>query len=279
MNKIKRGNQNFVDNNLGDWRIHVITTLLKPYKHFKTGSKVAKITATRNYEEQIVSFISPNPIALSIDSAINASGRAGKLYKKIKFKKEMTNWGESFAVKDDSIPILYDYFEECMVVISFCYQSIEAFCNLIISKNLTGKYKLKRKTSTVKYSAGEIQRKVSTEEKLSTVVPNLLKIKNLKQEKFWKEFKELKRIRDSTIHLKARLSLGEGLDNESLFYYFFHTDVSKYPKLVLEIIEYCTVEEDAYRWQKYLRNYIDNIPEWKEKIKNIFPDDDSYYIS
>lgn len=135
----------------GDWRIQAATRLAKDAPAVyakgvvhKTGTPVYLTTMTKDASGKLVGFITPSPVALALNIATQAAAKASGLRKAIEFGDVMTHLGRGKNVAHESIPVLYDYFECCMITVTFSFQSLEAYCNQIISEKITGTYELKR---------------------------------------------------------------------------------------------------------------------------------------
>lgn len=246
------------NNGLGDWRIQAATKLAKDIPaaypggpSHKTGTPVYLTTLTRDFEGNYIGFITPSPTALALSIAVNAGKQAINLRRALAFKDVVTPHGPGKSVADENTPHLFDYFEQCMITVAFSFQALETFCNDIIANKLSGTYQLKRRNNSLEVSADELQRIATTEEKLATVLPDVLGLKSPKGKKVWQNFRELKRVRDTTIHLKSRDVYNHGnIDKESLFYQFFKLKVDKFPKFAFEMINYFTNSEQVPRWFK-----------------------------
>lgn len=253
------------DDNLGDWRMQAATTLAKDapavYRggpSHKAGAPIYLTTMTRNKNGTTIGFITPSPVALALNIAIKAASQSIILKDTIKFGNVLTPLGRGEAVSNESISDLYDYFESCMVSVSFSFQALEAFANEQIANRLIGTFKLKRKDKTLDVSSEELQRIATTEEKMSQVLPAILNKESPRGKKAWHQFIKLKRIRDTTIHLKEHEAYNRGnIDRESLFYQFFNQKISDYPRYAFEIIDFFSTPDQLPRWLAKLKEELD----------------------
>lgn len=222
----------------------------------KAGSAICLTTITKNSRGDLICYLTPSPTALALNIAIKASKKAIKLHQTIDFVDVPTPDGPAKMTKD--VSLLFDYFECFMVVVTFSLQALEIFCNDTIAKKLKGKYKLQRKNKALKLSANKLQREASIEEKLSTILPDILKVNSPEHTKVWDIFKELKGIRNTTIHLKAHESYTTKIDEETLFYKFFMAEADKFPRFALEMIEFFTDSKEVSPWLESYHNQIFN---------------------
>lgn len=222
----------------------------------KAGSAICLTTVTKNSRGDLIHYITPSPTALALSIAIKASKKAIKLHQTIDFVDIPSPDGLAKMIKNNSL--LFDYFECFMVVVTFSLQALEIFCNDMIAKKLKGKYRLQRENKVLKLSADKLQRKASIEEKLATILPEILEVNSPKHKKVWENFKELKRIRNTTIHLKAHESYTNKIDEETLFYEFFMAEADKFPRFALEMIEFFTDSKEVSPWLESYRKQIFN---------------------
>jgi hypothetical protein len=120
--------------------------------------------------------------------------------------------------------------------------AVEAFVNQELPQNYEtfekgkdGKIKKLKKT--------DIEAGKRLEEKIK-LLSNVLNKKNYKQEQFWRKFKEIKRLRDSLVHIKTK---GSNLvnRNDKLFKEIFDFDLSEARQTTVSLLNY------------FIPNYID----------------------
>jgi hypothetical protein len=251
------------DDGLGDWRIKAIARLAKDLPaafpggpSHKAGAPVYLTTETKDSDGNSIGFITPSPTALSLNIAANAAKQATQLRRTITFREVLTPEGKGKTVANENNVYLFNYFEQCMIAISFSYQALETFSNDMIVSNLKGTYQLNRRGNLVEVSVDELQRETSTEEKLATILPDLLKKESPKGKVVWQDFKELKHIRDSIIHLKPNYQARVDIDIELIFCEFLRFEVDKFPKASFKMIEYFTILGQVVRWFESAREHI-----------------------
>jgi len=192
-------------------------------------------------------------VALALNIAINASQQAAELRSKITFDATVTPEGTGQSVAKEHLPALFDFFETCMVTITFSFQALETFCNQVIATKVHGTMKVKRKTHEV-MTAAEIERWLSTDEKLGQVVPILTGVTTPKGRKIWEAYKKLKDARDAIIHMKSHDQYPHGpnvtvVDDSSLFFIFLNGDMKSYPVAAIGMINYMySVGAKKPRW-------------------------------
>jgi hypothetical protein len=122
-----------------------------------------------------VEFITPSPVSLALSIAVRNAQKAREAFGSLTWKQtpsaNPSNWADA-----ESLPALYDYFEHCMVSVTFSFQSLEAFANQLVSEGLHGTMKIQRAKGEVEWDSASIERHVSTEEKLATIIPQLAKL-------------------------------------------------------------------------------------------------------
>jgi hypothetical protein len=230
------------DDGFGDWRIAGVVTLAKDMAaaypggpSHKAGRPMYQLTLTKDSSGTPIGFTTPSPVALALSIAITAASRAVALRETVAFRDVITPSGPGKSVAHENLPHLYDYFECCMVTVAFSFQALEVFCNETIATRVSGTHELRRRNE-------------STEEKLAQILPGILGTESPKVKGVWQRFKELKRIRDTTIHLKQHDAYSGDIDRESLLYQFFQRRMDRYPSIAVEMIDFFAVGVKQPRW-------------------------------
>jgi len=249
------------DDGLGDWRIQAVSRLAIDLPaefpggpSHKAGTPVHQSTSIRNSENQLVGFVTPSATASALSIAMKASIQAKELYEKLVFDDVITPDGKGISVNFRNVGPLFDYFEYCMITVTFSFQALETFCNRTIADKVEGTYNLQRRDGTKKTVAAiELEREASTEEKLATVLPAILSMKTPKGKRVWQNFLKVKRARDSTIHLKSidqyhhQYSTKDS-GRDTLFYQFLNNEPTDFPKASIEMIKYFVSVKEIPRW-------------------------------
>jgi len=248
------------DDALGDWRIQAAARLAKDVPpayaggpSHKTGTPVHLSTATRNSRNQPVGFVTPSATALALSIAMATSVEAERLNSQLIFKEVITPEGKGKSVGYKDVGPLFDYFEYCMMAVTFSFQALETFCNHTIANELKGNFSLQRRKEVKTFTSLELEREVSTEEKLAIVLPDILKMNSPKGKKVWQNFVTLKRARDATIHMKStdqypnQYSTGV-VDEDTLFYQFLNHKATEFPKAAINMINYFASAKETPRW-------------------------------
>ncbi|WP_348236472.1 hypothetical protein [Vibrio parahaemolyticus] len=231
---------------LGDYRIAAVTTITADVPSaypggpsHKAGTPIYQSSLVRNNSNELVSFILPSSTAMALNMSLKSAKRANKLRSNIEFQSVLTPDGSGLAVTNDSNEALFDYFEECMVAVTFAFQTLELFCNHSISRNMTQGMEVKRRKSRLHMSPSELERQLSTEEKLALVLPKVLKKSTPKGKQPWELYKKLKIARDSTIHMKYTDQ--QVLSHDTLYFQFLNnSDVTIYPKAAINMLLWFT---------------------------------------
>ena len=126
-----------------------------------------------------------------------------------------------------------------MVAATFSYQALEAFANQLVAEGLTGTMRLERRDGPVDWDAEQIERWVSTEEKLSNVLPTLTSRADPKGTKLWQQVVLLKDIRDATIHLKSQNQYVRGRpDDQTLYFQLLNANPEDFPRWAIAMIRH-----------------------------------------
>ena len=102
-------------------------------------------------------------------------------------------------------------------------------------------------------SAEEIERKVSTGEKLQTLLPRLMGRESIKGKLIWQKFMELKSVRDASIHFKTcdQYPIGGDLTPRHVIYKMINGDPMIFPRTAIATIAHFAKQEPP-RWLRHL---------------------------
>ena len=199
----------------GDWRLQTTTHLAEdwtsPWSGITSpkGARITLVSVIQLTKKKLLTIPIPNATA----SMLNASARAFESARSLRaacdidksLKKEV-----SFASEVDAL----DYVERMIESIVLAYSAIEAFANESIPNDFVY---ARHKSSDVLLEAASketVERHVSTDEKLTAVLPEVLGCNSPKGTHCWQNYKQLKDSRDRIIHMKTedRKSSGPEVD-------------------------------------------------------------------
>jgi hypothetical protein len=233
-----------------DWRTRLVTTTTSDVPAAypggpspKAGAFVLHSTTANDASGRNVGFPTPSAISLALSLAMKAAARACELQSQIELSDVRTPWGLGKDVTHESTAALYDYLEECMTVLTFSFQAMEAFSNEVISYKVTATYPRRHRNGIHYLTADELERVAGTEEKLAIILPDLLGVPTRKGTALWEDFVRLKRARDDTVHIKSRdsaprITQPSDLDYRTLFHQFLGADPFAWIKTAVAMIDY-----------------------------------------
>jgi hypothetical protein len=228
-----------------DWRIYYAGRLASIQGPNPVGAKpgdlVIHLANTKTPEEGAVAVPVVSPYRLALNISIRSAKAAQVTRKAVVFSPKEK--GAKDRVLDlKCMPILFDFFEQCMIAATFAYQAIETYANARIVEELPqgSTFALPRGTSTKDVDAAALQREASTSEKVATVLPHIAKIALSKSSALWQDFVILGQVRDATIHLKAKDHFVRGgkVDRETLFYRLLNNKPPRYPTTALSLMRH-----------------------------------------
>jgi hypothetical protein len=230
---------------LGDWRLGAVTRLASDLPaaypggpSHKAGATVALVMRASGREHKNFFFPTPNSAALAFDEAFRAAERAAESWEQIEMRQVVTPEGPGVAVMN--APVLWNFFTGCVASVAFSFQAIETFSNQTIVDNLKDTMTLQRRRGSEVLNAKGIERRVSTEEKLATVLPRVLNITSIKGTVVWERFQLLKKTRDAAIHWKSEdqypPAQGGKLSDDSLWGMLLNNDPRQWPLIALRVI-------------------------------------------
>jgi len=117
-------------------------------------------------------------------------------------------------------------------------REIEAYANATIARLLKGKMTIQRRGGPREMNAEDIERNVSTSEKIAVILPALLNAPSIKGGSEWQSFDNLKNIRDASIHFKSGDQYpGSGkAEKNSLYYSLMNSNPHEFPMTAVRVI-------------------------------------------
>jgi hypothetical protein len=242
-----------------DWRLNWHSPLAKDSSNgrYKAGALAVKMTVSKNRRGDLVGFHQPSAAAMALSVAHSAASRAMDLQAGLEYGANDVSESMGTSINVASTGDLFDYFEQCMVAVTFGFQALEAYCNIVIAQKVSGTYPFSRKKGeVVDLTAIELERQASTEQKLAEILPTLLNIASPKGKAVWQNFKLLKEKRDATIHIKStdqspRTVRPEDLDRTTLFIGFMDADILGWPKSAVQLIHYFARRDVVPGWLEH----------------------------
>lgn len=233
------------DDGVIDWRIwksaRVSEDTVLHGEEIKQGTAIYVVSMTRDSTGVMRTFITPSPTSLALSISIRAALEAARL-KPTLWQVEPSSGMDANEAK---VASTFAYFEECMIAATFAFQSLEAFANQLIAENQSAPIEVERRGEKKLWTPQEVERNCSTEEKYSEILPRLGTIKSPKGSAAWEGFVKLKRLRDSTVHLKAGDQYVRNKeDKESLYHRFLNHSPKEFPRSAITVIRHYTPKEN-----------------------------------
>ena len=152
------------------------------------------------YGKNEITFFKPNIVSLFVSIAHRELENAKSIYYE-SISSKIKN-GEKIDFNKDEHRWLFNYFEKIQMAIVAIYTAVEAFANIAIPND----YKIEKrniKKIIEIWEKHDIERWISTSEKISDILPSILNIVSPKKLKIWSYFKTLEEIRNDIIHPKT----------------------------------------------------------------------------
>jgi len=251
-----------------DWRIWGYSFLAKDMPpaypggpSSKAGDPLFYASLTRTGNRDLIGFIQPRPAAMAINISIKSALQANSIKNSLKFVSNVTPHGAGLQIHHEDTPHLFDYFEHCMISITFSIQSLDTFCNEQIEANVTGTIPVKRDKKIKHLNKKQLQEDLSLKMKIGTILPKIFSITSpelLGNTQLWNKYLELERVRNTTVHLSStHVNSGANIDQESLFFEFFKTDARKYPADALDVMDYFKPKIGNKSWLDNARKILE----------------------
>lgn len=199
----------------GDWHLQATTHQAEDWLNPWTGStspkgtRITVVSVIRLTKKKLLTLPLPNATAAMLNASANAYEIARSLRANSGIDKTLKN-DVSFHSKNDAL----DYIERMIEAIVLAFSAIEAFANELIPADFEyGRHKKSEIILEVE-NKKTIERFVSLNEKLTSVLPEVIGCKSPKGAHCWEGYKQLQNARDRIIHMKTedRKSSGPGVD-------------------------------------------------------------------
>ena len=203
-------------------------------------------------------FTTPSATALHLSAAWKSAGVAARHQASIVWKRGQLSPGQmGTSVGIEGVPVLFDFFEALMVTAMSSFAAVEAFCNGVIVDQAPGPLKVKRRKGVEHLAAEEVERIVSTDEKLKRVVPDLLGVPTPAGKGLWEAYLRLKSLRDAVTHFKRhdQAQRADRLHEPTILLQSYRTDPFSLPETAVGLIGHFYTPNAMPRW---LMN-----PEWR----------------
>ena len=243
---------------LGDWRSQAVTRIAKDVPaaypggpSHKAGAVASQTTMAATGQHSNLGFITPSATALLLSAGFRSAERARSLWSQVQYQSVPTPDGRGSAVTN--VVVLFDYFEEALAAANLSFQAIEAFANLTIARLLTGTIAVQRREGLKEMTAEDIERHVSTSEKIATILPKLLSVPSIKGGREWQSFDQLKNVRDASTHFKSgdQYPGGGKAEKGSLYYDLLNISPMEFPVTAVRVILKLAVNPQP-RWFAHL---------------------------
>jgi len=202
----------------GDWRLQTTTHLeedwTSPWSGITSpkGTRITKVSVIQLTKKKLLTIPIPNATASMLNSSSRAFESARTLRVSCEIDKSLKK-EVSFSSEVDAL----DYIERMIESIVLAYSAIEAFANESIPNDFVY---ARHKNSEVLLEASSkemIERHVSTDEKLTAVLPEVLGCKSPKGTHCWQNYRQLKDARDRIIHMKTEDRKSSGPDIDTIW--------------------------------------------------------------
>ena len=235
---------------LGDWRCATavwVTAVDGQAIEHRAAHQVTTLTRA----SQHTSFVTPSATALHLNSAWRAARYAIELKSQLRWVTGITPPGmNNTQAGIETAPALFDYFEAAMSATMSSYAAIEAFCNSVVVDRSKGPFTLKRRKGFETMSPEDVERRVSTDEKLKRIVPSLLGCPTPAGKAVWQQYAKLKDIRDSVTHFKRKDQARHVAQSHepTALQDLLDADVYSFPETAMAVIQYFFKTGTAPRW-------------------------------
>jgi hypothetical protein len=263
-----------------DKRVSAQTELTTPHKNFSVGTPVTKMGIFDHPSKGHITFPDVNSIKLILEIARKNIESAKIFLKKmndplidVTTRMDQVDQAKSIEGKNfihtkghilEKIFMLnadekehFDFFENCIVGITFCFTALECFANLTIPDDYVYQYKekvplwgLKFLKIRKKINLHRDDKKLDLNTKLGIILPKIFNVETPKGKSLWGEYKKMEKLRNSIIHFKkvnlTKVKCEEF--NESLYAKLLLGEFINAYDTTIELIEYYYQNTEKPNW-------------------------------
>jgi hypothetical protein len=207
-------------------------------------------------------FDKPSTTSIFLSSSDKELKKAKEIYNSLILPKITKR--ERFDLSKEDTVVLYDYLEHIQSAIVMAFTAVECLANELVPQGFVFHQKLKG-GEVKEWQRKDIERWMSTIDKIVLVIPSALSITNPTTYNFWPKFTKLKDLRNDVIHSTCVLPV-DVEENERIFSLLLNESVFGKIKSVSELINKIHAELPPHQVMPILKetetiNPI-NIPTW-----------------
>jgi len=205
-----------------DWRMHDIQHVGEDFRNQWTGEAVPKgtqvtfVSTVQIKKKKHLTIALPNATALCLNISRRSWAQAKDLRKNAKIDSSLKS-EVGFKCHSDA----FDYIERVMESVVMAFTALEAFANEVVPEEY--EYHSLRKSEVILETMNktQIERWISLDEKLTSILPEILKVKSPKGTRSWQGYQSLKKVRDRIIHMKKEDRRSSGPEIPTLWHELF----------------------------------------------------------
>jgi hypothetical protein len=220
-----------------DWRMRDVAfhgeDWVSPWtgQYVPKGTQITVISVIQLRKDKQLTIAVPNATALCISISRRSWEESRKIRSAAGIDKSLKT-----SVSFENHATAFDFIERVMEAIVMAYTGIEAYVNENIPDDFTYEYHKRSDTILETINKEQIERTLSTDEKLDQVLPRVFSIESPKGKRAWHSYKKLKEARDRVIHMKSDDRRSSGPDHPTLWHEVFKVEPPH--SQAIELIEY-----------------------------------------
>lgn len=187
-----------------DWRLHATARLAEDWANPWTGQTVPK--GSRLTVSSVMKLTKKKQLTIPLPNAtallLNASALAFAAARGIRETSAIDRSLQS-DVSFPSDKEAFDYVERMIESIVLAFTALEAFVNETIPENFVYARHVCSEIVLEAANKSHVERHVPIDDKLTSVLPEVLKCNSPKGSRCWQAYKQLKQTRDRLVHMKS----------------------------------------------------------------------------
>ena len=187
-----------------DWRLHATARLAEDWENpwsgqtVPKGSRLTVSSIVQLTKKKQLTIPLPNATALLLNASAVAFGSARAIRESNTIDKTLRKDVSFHSDKE-----AFDYIERMIESIVLAFTALEAFVNEAIPEDFVYAHHVRSEVVLEATNKANIERHVPIDEKLASVLPEVLKCESPKGSRCWQGYKQLKQTRDRLVHMKS----------------------------------------------------------------------------
>ncbi|MDA7418222.1 hypothetical protein PGB34_17795 [Xenophilus arseniciresistens] len=203
-----------------DWRLHGVVSVEKIAENASGDNSQSAVVVDpiRLDKQRTLAFPIPNATAMMLNTSRKTFQDAQGL-----LQRESLRFAPRGFVTFETNAEAINFAELMTVSVISAHTSLECFANEWIAPWLTYKHRRKQEDVPKVLNKEAMERMLTLQEKFSTILPSVFRVKSPKGTTAWEHFVELVRLRDRLVHMKQADRQPKEIGTDTIWTALFRT--------------------------------------------------------